>query len=168
MRAGDVVVDGTETFKILSSAAEEGRCHMELVLGPGAEGPPLHTHEELEEAEVIEGRITFWLDGVERTYGPGEKIIIPPGCAHTFKNPSRTEPVRALGTHGGRFERLIDQMAAGNPRFLRLCLYLATIDPRASYMTSPIVRAFMRTLAFVAKIRGVTIAKPTGQYGSAS
>src|SRR5688572_3325378 len=136
MRAGDVVVDGTETFKILKSAEGDGRCHMELELGPGAEGPPLHTHDELEEGEVLEGRVTFWLDGVERTFGPGEKIVIPPGCVHTFKNASRTEKVRAYATHGGRFERIIDQMAAGKPRFLRMCLYLTTADPKASHMKS--------------------------------
>jgi quercetin dioxygenase-like cupin family protein len=167
MRAGDVIVDGTETFKILKSAEDDGRCHFELELAPGAEGPPLHVHDELEEGEVLEGSVTFWLDGVERTFLAGEKIVIPAGCVHTFKNPSRTERVRAMGTHGGRFERIIDQMAAGSPRFLRMCLYLTTIDPRASYMTSPVVRAFIRTLAWVAKLRGVAIAPATGRYGRA-
>jgi quercetin dioxygenase-like cupin family protein len=169
MRAGDVIVDGTETFKILESAAEEGgRCRFELLLAPGAEGPPLHHHDELEEGEVLEGRVTFWLDGVERTFSAGEKIVIPPGCVHTFKNASRTEPVRAVGSHGGRFERLIDQMAAGQPRFLRMCLYATTVDPKASSMKSPAVRLLMRGVAVIAKLRGVRIAAPTGRYGGSA
>ena len=45
-------------------------------------------------------------------------------------------------------------MAAGEPKFLRLALYATTVDPRASYMVSPVVRAFFAVLAFVARLRG--------------
>src|SRR5688572_12922032 len=120
MRAGDVVVDGTETFKILRSAGEGSGCLMEVEIAPGASGPPLHSHEEPEELEVLEGALVFSLDGVEKLFSAGDRYTIPPGCVHTFRNPSRTERARASGVHGGRFERLIDQMAAGDPRFLRM------------------------------------------------
>lgn len=71
----------------------------------------------------------------------------------------------ATRTHGGRFERVIDQMAAGKPQFLRMALYVSTVDPRASYMVNPLVRAMLRGLGVVAKLRGVKIAAPTGRYG---
>ena len=165
MRTDDVVVDGAETFKILRSAAEDGRCHFEMVLAPGASGPPAHTHDEPEDCTVVEGAVVFLLDGVERTFSAGDEIVIPPGCVHTFRNASKAVPVRFTGTHSGRFERLIDQLAAGEPTFLRLGLYLTNVDARASYMVSPVVRAVLRGAALVAKLRGVTIAPATGHYG---
>lgn len=165
MRSGEIVVNKTETFKIVRSASEGGGCHMELELAPGAKGPPLHSHEQPEELEILEGSIIFWLDGVERRFDAGDRYVIPPGCVHSFKNASNTERLRAVGVHGGRFERLVDQMAAGGPWFLRMALYVSTIDPRASYMANPAVRAVMRGLAVVAKLRGVKIAPPTGSYG---
>jgi quercetin dioxygenase-like cupin family protein len=165
MRNGEIVVNKTETFKIVRSASEGGGCHMELELAPGAKGPPLHSHEQPEEFEILEGSIIFWLDGVERRFAAGERYVIQPGCVHTFKNASDTERVYAVGIHGGRFERLIDQIAAGGPWFLRMALYASTIDPRASYMTNPVVRAALRGLGVVARLRGITIAPPTGSYG---
>jgi quercetin dioxygenase-like cupin family protein len=165
MRAGDVVVDGTETFRILRSAAEDGVCEIEVDLAPGAEGPPLHTHEEPEQFEVLEGTIIFWLDGVERRFSAGDRWVISPGCVHSFKNASTTQRVRARGIHGGRFERLIDQLGAGEPRFLRMALYASTVDPRASHMVSPLVRALLHGLALVARLRGVALAPATGRYG---
>ena len=165
MRAGDVYVDGAETFTITRSAAGGDRLHFELKLGSGASGPPVHTHEEIEEIEVISGSVIFWLDGVERRFSAGDKFVIPVGCAHTFKNASKTEVLHARGTHSGRFERLLDQLAAGGPSFLRLALYLSSVDPRASYMVNPVVRASLRVAALFARIRGVTVAAATGAYG---
>jgi mannose-6-phosphate isomerase-like protein (cupin superfamily) len=166
MNAGDVVIDDTETFTITRSAGEGGPCHFELELAPGASGPPTHTHDEPESFEVLSGAIVFWLDGVEKRFSAGESFVIPPGCAHTFENASKTDVVRARGTHGGAFERLIDQLAAGGPRFLRLSLYLSTVDPRASYMVSPVVRGTMHAAAVLAKLLRVKVAPATGPYGT--
>jgi quercetin dioxygenase-like cupin family protein len=165
MRAGDVVKIGRETFKILRSAADGGCCEMEVEVAPGSTGPPPHVHEHVEENEVIEGSVVYWLDGVEKHVHAGDKVVIPPGVVHAFKNPSKTAPVRAIGTTGGRFERLIDQMAAGEPRFLRMALYSTTVDPRASHLASPLARAFLRAAALAAKLMGVKLAPPTGPYG---
>jgi quercetin dioxygenase-like cupin family protein len=166
MRAGDVVVDDTETFRVIRSAADGGRFEFELELAPGASGPPLHTHTEPEECEVVAGSIVFWLDGVERRFSAGDKFVIPPGCAHTFKNPSAIEVVRARGWHGGRFERLVDQLAERRSSFLRLARYATEVDPNASYMISPLVRAVMTVAAWMARIGGVRLAPATGAYGT--
>lgn len=163
MRAGDVVVDGTERFIIHQSAGTAGRCELEVHLAPGAEGPPTHTHDEPEELEIVAGAVVFTLDGVARTFRAGDRFVIEPGVKHTFYNPSKTEPAIARGTHGGRFERLIDQLATGS--FLRMALYATTVDPRASYMTNPAVRALFSALSLVARLRGMKVAPPTGSYG---
>ena len=165
MKAGEVLIDGAETFTITRSAGEGGPCHVEFEIGPGGSGPPTHTHDEPESFEVLSGAIIFWLDGVERRFSAGESFVIPAGCAHTFKNASKVEAVRTLVTHSGAFERLVDQLAAGGPRFLRLSLYLSTVDPRASYMVRPIVRALMHAAGVVAKLLRVSIAPATGPYG---
>jgi mannose-6-phosphate isomerase-like protein (cupin superfamily) len=165
MRAGDVIVDGAETFTVTRSAADGDRFHFDLELAPGAVGPPLHTHEEPESFDILSGTIVFSLDGVDRSFSAGESFTIRPGCVHTFRNPSKSEVLRARATHGSRFERLVDQLAAGGPRFSRLSLSLHTVDPRASYMVSPFVRAMMRVAAWLALARGVTLVPPTGKYG---
>lgn len=165
MQGGSVLVDDAETFAIQRSAAEGGRVHLEFELAPGGQGPPVHTHEEPEEFEIVAGSVVFLLDGVEKTFRAGDAFVIPPGTPHTFRNPSKTEPFRTRVTHSGRFERLIDQLAAGDPKMLRLALYSTTVDPRAAYMVSPFIRAMFRVLAFIARLRGVRIAPATGSYG---
>lgn len=165
MRVGSVLVDDAETFAIQRSAADGGRVHLEFELAPGGGGPPTHTHDEPEEFEVTSGEVVFVLDGTERTFRAGDTFVIPPGTPHTFRNPSKTETFRTRVTHSGRFERLIDQLAAGDPKMLRLALYSTTVDPHAAYMVSPLIRALFRVLAVLARLRGVRIAPATGAYG---
>jgi hypothetical protein len=71
---------------------------------------------------------------------------------HTFWNPSKTEPVRARVTHGGRFERLIAQ-----PSFLAMIVYGCYVDPGASRPSHPMMRAMSRVLAWFGKMRGIRL-----------
>jgi quercetin dioxygenase-like cupin family protein len=165
MRVGDVFVDGKETFTVTRSASDGDRFHFDFELAPGGVGPPSHTHEEAEDFEVLEGSIIFSLDGVDRSFSRGDSFVIQPGCVHTFRNASKTDVVRARGVHSGRFERLVDQLAAGGPGFARLSLYLHSVDPRAAYMVNPLVRGSMRVAAWLARLRGVQVVPATGTYG---
>ena len=116
----------------------------------------------------MRGIVTAWdgdLLALERTFSAGDSFVIPPGCVHTFWNPSRTDTMRARVVHSARFERLVDQLAAGGPTFLRLSLYLASVDPRATFMVSPVVRGTMRAAALLARLGGVRIAPATGAHG---
>lgn len=57
-------------------------------------GPPPHIHTRQEESfYVIEGEMTFWLDGQPLKAGPGRFVRIPPGRPHTFKNESDSDVV---------------------------------------------------------------------------
>ena len=48
---------------------------------------PIHIHPKQESsAEVITGKLHFWVNGEEQVLGPGEKIIIPAGVPHYFWN----------------------------------------------------------------------------------
>lgn len=46
-----------------------------------------------------------------------------------------------------------------------MALYATTVDPRASYMVSPGIRAMFRVLSLVARVGGMKVAPPTGAYG---
>lgn len=58
-------------------------CHHE----PHGPREPLHTHPVQESRfEILSGSLTFQVDGIERTAGPGEVVTIPPKVAHCFWN----------------------------------------------------------------------------------
>jgi uncharacterized protein YaiE (UPF0345 family) len=146
-----------EQITCLRSGADGGRFEFEMRLGPGVEGPPLHSHAEgPERIEVIAGAFELiFADGERRVLRPGETFDVPAGCAHTFRNASKTEAMIARGSHGHRFERSMDQFAPGGPSFTRMCRYVVGVDPQATYMHSPAVRAVMRLVALVGRVRGV-------------
>ena len=55
--------------------------------GRPARTPP-HVHPEMEERwEVLEGTAAFRIGEEERTCGPGESVVAPPGVAHLAWNP---------------------------------------------------------------------------------
>lgn len=48
---------------------------------------PEHVHPAMEERwDVIAGSVRFTIDGVERTLGPGETIVAPPGTPHSARS----------------------------------------------------------------------------------
>jgi mannose-6-phosphate isomerase-like protein (cupin superfamily) len=155
MEAGVTVSPGKgEVFKCIRSAKDGGRFELEIEMAPGVAGPPTHWHPEPEHVEVVSGECLFWLDGKEHRLGPGDRLVIPPGVAHTFRITGRDKMV-GRGTHGGRFERAVDQFAGERNGFTRMAMYLTYVDPHASYMKSRFVRAFLRVVAATGKLRGI-------------
>lgn len=72
---------------------------MERTLPAGGRMPPAHIHVDIDEAFfVLDGSITFVLDGMERAHGPGTFVLAPGGTGHTFGNHS-AEPARLLILH---------------------------------------------------------------------
>ncbi len=75
-------------------------------------GPPLHWHAHTTEAfYVLEGTVTFIVDGHDNQAGPGAFALVRPGTIHTFAN--RTDaPARFLSLISpGGFERYFDELA---------------------------------------------------------
>jgi len=92
---------------------------MERTLPPGGRRPPAHRHVNCSEAFfVLDGQISFVLDGQDLTGGPGDFLLVPRGAAHTFGNPS-DEPARLLVLHApamdAYFEELHRLWASGQP-----------------------------------------------------
>jgi mannose-6-phosphate isomerase-like protein (cupin superfamily) len=53
-----------------------------------------HVHPEMEERyRLVEGTAAFRIGDDERTAGPGEVVVVPPGARHLAWNPTE-EPVR--------------------------------------------------------------------------
>jgi hypothetical protein len=93
---------------------------LEATEPPGG-GPPLHTHASEEEYfAVLEGAVTFYIDGNVRTVGTGGSAFVPRGVPHTFKNCSdRVARVLVLFTPGqieGFFDYGLPVGPGGNER----------------------------------------------------
>lgn len=64
--------------------------------------PPLHQHHREDDAYVVlEGEITFSLDGVEHRVGPGGHVFLPRGVSHTFRVETETARVLEIVTPAG-------------------------------------------------------------------
>jgi mannose-6-phosphate isomerase-like protein (cupin superfamily) len=99
---GDVLENPVtgERFTVLAVPRDEedwGRA--EILLPPGAKGPPRHVHERTQErVSVLEGVLTVSLGGRRdrRELRAGQALELPPGVPHRFWNPSDA-PVRLVG-----------------------------------------------------------------------
>ena len=106
-------------FKAVAAQTGGDFSLMERTLPPGGRRPPAHRHVNCSEAFfVLDGQISFTLDGQDLTGGPGDFLLVPRGAAHTFGNAS-PEPARLLVLHApamdGYFEELHRLWASGQP-----------------------------------------------------
>jgi quercetin dioxygenase-like cupin family protein len=67
---------------------------MENVAAPGA-ATPMHFHAEDEIFHVLEGAVTFSIDGNVSSASAGSIVVIPAGAHHAWKNRSNA-PIRML------------------------------------------------------------------------
>ena len=85
---------------------------MERTLPPGGRMPPPHVHVANDEAFfVLDGAITFVLDGSHLTYGPETFVLVPGGTGHTFGNLS-TAPARLLVLHAPPLDAYFAELQA--------------------------------------------------------
>jgi quercetin dioxygenase-like cupin family protein len=96
--AGERITIGASSLSIKAEAATTGGAVFlsETEIEPGFPGPPPHTHEHLHDMfYVLEGVLTFLVDGQTIEAQPGTFVCAPPGTIHTFTNRSEA-PVRFL------------------------------------------------------------------------
>jgi len=94
---------GGGVYRIVTTAKDSlGRIFAFEATEPPGGGPPLHTHaNEDEYFLVIDGEITFYIDGQVTVARAGESAFVPRGTAHCFKNrSSRVARVMVLFTPG--------------------------------------------------------------------
>ena len=87
------------SFKALASTAGGHFSLMERALPAGGHMPPAHRHLACDEAYyVLEGEVTFVLEGLEQVGTEGWWVLVPGGASHTFGNRS-AGPARVLVIH---------------------------------------------------------------------
>ena len=60
---------------------------VEIWTKPGGGVLAEHVHPQLEERyELVEGEVTFKVDGERQQAGPGERLVVAPGVRHSFEN----------------------------------------------------------------------------------
>jgi uncharacterized cupin superfamily protein len=85
---------------------------MERSLPPGGRMPPPHVHVDCEEAYyVLDGQVTFVVDGSEMTKGPGTFVLVLGGTGHTFGNRS-AGPARLLVLHSPALDAYFAELEA--------------------------------------------------------
>lgn len=95
---------GGGVYRIVTTADEtRGKIFAFEATEPPGGGPPLHTHaNEDEYFLVLEGEISFYIDGKVTVGRAGQSAFVPRGAAHCFKNRSSREArVLVLFTPGG-------------------------------------------------------------------
>jgi len=97
-QVGDVLRSDMEGFTQRIHAIEDGWIVSELIIEPGAEGPPLHYHREFaEEFTVVSGTLHVELaDGVIQVPA-GESFTVEPGVVHRPFNPTALPVVVGAG-----------------------------------------------------------------------
>jgi mannose-6-phosphate isomerase-like protein (cupin superfamily) len=74
--------------EFLARSQDTPRFNLALItIQPHREGPAIHAHVgEDDSFYVLEGELTFTVDGGEVVAGPGTFVLVPPGVPHTFAN----------------------------------------------------------------------------------
>jgi quercetin dioxygenase-like cupin family protein len=138
--------DGSVYLLLRASADSDGAVvEMEFVLPPGCVPPPPHVHrQQVEEYEVLEGRLEVMVEGTWRTLQEGDRAAVPAGALHTFRNRSGGT-VRVHNRHrpAMRFEDFIERTS----RTLREMGVTRRRDPRIPMLISAVMLEFEDTLA---------------------
>jgi mannose-6-phosphate isomerase-like protein (cupin superfamily) len=86
-------------FKAVAEQTSGDFSLMERTLPPHGRRPLPHRHIACSEAFfVLDGTVTFFVDGTQLHGGPEEFLLVPRGAAHTFGN-SSDQPARLLVLH---------------------------------------------------------------------
>lgn len=174
VRTGDTMVsrETGETFTFLKTAADTGGqllvFQMRVTPGGGAIAAPVHVHPKSEERFYIQtGSITGELCGKPFTARAGERIVIPAGMAHTWRNTSdgpaeflvEIEPALHMET---LFENLCAQSqrgllsTGGQMNLLRAAVELDTYRDHLYLAGVPIFaqKLVLAALAVAGRLRG--------------
>lgn len=74
--------------EFLARSADTPRFNLAVItIQPHRDGPGLHAHTAEDDAfYLLEGELTFEVDGEEVVAGPGTFVLVPPGVEHSFAN----------------------------------------------------------------------------------
>jgi quercetin dioxygenase-like cupin family protein len=80
---------------------------VEMVEVPAGDMPPLHVHHSADECfYVLDGEVTLFTPGAERTLRAGDFLLAPRGVPHTYRAGARPGHVLVISQPAG-FERFV-------------------------------------------------------------
>jgi mannose-6-phosphate isomerase-like protein (cupin superfamily) len=99
-------------FKAIAAQTDGDFSLMERTVPPRGRRPLPHRHVNCSEAFwVLDGTITFVLDGVESHGGRDDFLLVPRGAAHTFGNDG-DDPARLLVLHAPAMDAYFAELDA--------------------------------------------------------
>jgi len=99
-------------FKAIAAQTGGDFSLMERTVPPRGRRPLPHRHVNCSEAFwVLDGTITFVLDGAEQRGGRDDFLLVPRGAAHTFGNDG-AEPARLLVLHAPAMDAYFAELEA--------------------------------------------------------
>lgn len=119
--SAELITLGQLQIRYLRDGAAEGQVGaFELVVPPGSNVPPPHSHAHNEEyLYVLEGKLRYSVDSDQRDLEAGESAFTPKGAVHGFSNPfsisSRALIVLSPDIGAQYFHDIAALMAAGGP-----------------------------------------------------
>jgi mannose-6-phosphate isomerase-like protein (cupin superfamily) len=100
-------------IKVRSEQTNGAWTLIESIVDPRFGGFKVHSHKRTTETfYVLEGTITFQLDGNPVEAQPGSLILVPPGVRHTYSNPSAVRARYLLLISPGGFEKFLEGLSA--------------------------------------------------------
>jgi mannose-6-phosphate isomerase-like protein (cupin superfamily) len=79
---------GVANIEFLARSRDTPRFNLAIItIQPHSHGPGEHAHAEEDDSfYILEGELTFGVEGEEVVAGPGTFVLVPPGIRHTFEN----------------------------------------------------------------------------------
>lgn len=108
-----------DVYRFLATGAQTGGAYAlcEACVPPGG-GPPPHIHRREDEAFfILEGEITFTLDGRKVVAKPGAFVQGPRGIPHAFKNEGAVPARMLILVTPPGFEKFMAEFAQPVPSF---------------------------------------------------
>jgi mannose-6-phosphate isomerase-like protein (cupin superfamily) len=97
-------------FKAVAAQTGGDFSLMERTVPAGARMPPAHRHVNCSEAFfVLDGVVTFFVDGAELTGAAGDFLLVPRGAGHTFGN-TGTSAARLLVLHAPAMDAYFEEL----------------------------------------------------------
>jgi mannose-6-phosphate isomerase-like protein (cupin superfamily) len=88
---------------------------LEAIVPPGS-GPPPHVHSREEEGfYILEGEITFTIDGKRLVAGPGMFANMPVGTPHSFRNETSKPAKMLVSVAPAGMEKMFFEIGASLP-----------------------------------------------------
>ena len=117
-----VIRGAGDEYRYLATGADTSGNYflMEARVPPGG-GPPPHVQTREDEGfYILEGNVTFWLEGREIEAGPGTFLQVPTGAVHNFRNGTDQDARMLILFAPAGIEGMFSKMGADPERYVEI------------------------------------------------